>query len=123
MRAVLVVAVLAIALTSVVYLERRSSVRSDSIADVIVLVTGTPGVRFTGAIMTIGQGQSRTESVDGVTPARYPARGAIISASFQKQMPGDDVLSILIERDGKTIANASTQASYGVVAVSTPRPK
>lgn len=121
MRILLIAGILVIGLTGVVYFE-RSSTRADPTEDFEVLVTGTPGIRFNGAILVVNaRGQSTTESHDGITPARYRARGAIVSVSFQKQQPGDDVLSIYIERGNDTVAKASTQAEYGVVAVATPK--
>lgn len=88
-------------------------------SEFIVEVTGTPGLKFSGAHMTMmGNGSSNQKSVEGKTPTQYPLHGSIVSVNFQKQGTKGELI-VTIKRDGKEVARSETTAAYGVVSLAT----
>lgn len=84
-----------------------------------IKVSGTSGLSFSGAYMTVtSDGESVSKSVDGTVPAQYTTTGDIVSVSFQKQVESG-TLKVEILKDGKVIKSSDTTAAYGVVMVAT----
>lgn len=87
-------------------------------SDVTVQVTGSTGLKFSGAI----GGGSSERSVDGTIPASFPISGngssGIFVANAQKQdQDGVLTISIIGCPDGGTHTQ-TTSAAYGVATVS-----
>ena len=61
-------------------------------------------------------GGSISQTVEGVVPFEYSARGSIVSVTFQKKATSGR-LKVEIVKDGKVAAESETAAEYGVVAV------
>ena len=86
---------------------------------VTIVVTGDPGVRFSGDIGNIDS----SRSVEGTTPAQFEQQvdsGALafdsVSATMQN-MGGTGELRVEMVVDGEVVKESSTTAQYGVVSV------
>lgn len=87
-------------------------------AEFSVRVEGTAGQKFSGSIMVIkADGSSVSESMTSDVPWGKPVKGTIVSASMQKQDDGAGTLRVRILKGSQAVAEGSTSAAYGVVAV------
>jgi hypothetical protein len=89
--------------------------------EVVISVTGSPGIPFSGSYGTAQGGQ---RSVDGVVPTDYTVEvegGAFsfdsVSAVMQKQ-GAEGELTVQILSDGEVLEEQSTTAQFGVASVS-----
>ena len=83
--------------------------------DLVVRITGSEGLAFSGALGALGS----SRSVEGIVPAQYSIPGTdssgIFSVSFQKQQEEGTLIVTLACRGGDK--SSETTAAYGVVAV------
>jgi hypothetical protein len=89
-------------------------------SEVVVRVTGDPGIQFQGNIGNIDS----SRSVEGTIPAEFPVdvdqgffSGDVVSANAQN-MGGAGNLTVQIVNDGEVVKESSTSAEYGIAQVS-----
>lgn len=100
--------------------EREASEPADEeIGEISVLITGDPGISFSGNIGTL----DGSRSVEGTTPQEFAVEvdtGALafdsVSVTAQNS-DGSGNLVVQILRDGEVVKEQSTTAQYGVASV------
>ncbi len=85
-------------------------------SDFIIKVTGTDGIEFFGAYMTVtNDGKSVPKYIYGIVPTKYPINGDIVSVSFQKKGKSG-TLKVEICKGNEVVAESETEAAYGAVS-------
>ncbi len=85
----------------------------------LVRVTGTEGVRFTGHYVLHSGGQEWRESLDQAVPFVIELRGSDVSCMAQKLVE-EGTLRVEILVDGEPVAFDWTRDHYGHVSAATP---
>jgi len=111
-------AVLALAIIIGVFVSQSPGFSPPS-QDFTIRVSGTSGLDFSGSYSVMKDGIiTSSETVYGVVPTQYRAKGAAVSAAFQKQSESG-TLKVQILKGGKVVKEEQTTAAYGVVSVAT----
>jgi hypothetical protein len=86
-------------------------------SDLIIKISGTPGVKFKGNYSFPGTGgMAQKESVEAATPAEYRGRGLAALCVFRKTETAG-TLMVEVFNGSKLIDSAETSAAYGVITL------
>lgn len=95
--------------------QQQQQNQQDQRQTIIVRITGTEGLSFSGRV---GSAQE-LKRVQGSVPKEYelPFRGAAVTAAVRKQEPGRGTLGVEVVRSGEVVASKETSSTPGILNV------
>jgi outer membrane biosynthesis protein TonB len=95
--------------------QQQQQNQQDQRQTIIVRITGTEGLSFSGRV---GSAQE-LKRVQGSVPEEYelPFRGAAVTAAVRKQEPGRGTLGVEVVRGGEVVDSKDTSSTPGILNI------